>query len=94
MTAATWWQDPIAAAALRAIATRNGGSPLVWSQEFQQQLSGSAGLHPSGFAMAEHKGRVPEFCRAGAKSGNPQPDHGARSDSRRIQRNGGTNPRS
>lgn len=34
---------------LRAIATRHGGSPLVWSQAFQQQLPASAGLHPSGF---------------------------------------------
>jgi hypothetical protein len=44
------------AATLRAIATRNGGSPLVWSQEFQQQLSGSSGLHPSGFAWLNTKG--------------------------------------
>jgi hypothetical protein len=42
--------------ALRAIATRNGGSPLVWSQSFQQQLSGSTGLHPSGFAWLNTKG--------------------------------------
>ena len=44
------------AAVLRAIATRNGGSPLIWSQEFQQKLAGSAGLHPSGFAWLNTKG--------------------------------------
>ena len=48
--------------ALRAIATRNGGSPLVWSQEFQQQLSGSAGLHPSGFAWLNTKGAFQGFA--------------------------------
>jgi len=43
-------------AAMRALATRNGGSALVWSQAFQQQLSSSAGLHPSGFAWLNTKG--------------------------------------
>ncbi len=42
--------------AARAIATRSGGSPLVWSPAFQQQLSPSAGLHPSGFAWLNTKG--------------------------------------
>jgi len=37
------------ATALRAIATREDGFPLVWSASFQQQLPASAGLHPSGF---------------------------------------------
>jgi hypothetical protein len=50
------------AAVLRAIATRNGGSPLVWSQEFQQQLSGQAGLHPSGFAWLNTKGAFQSYA--------------------------------
>ena len=33
----------------RAIATRGGGFPLIWSAAFQQQLPAAAGLHPSGF---------------------------------------------
>jgi hypothetical protein len=44
------------AAAERAIATRNGGTPLVWSPEFLGQLPSSAGLHPSGFAWLNTKG--------------------------------------
>jgi len=40
----------------RAIATRNGGSPLVWSPTFQQQLPSSTGLHPSGFVWLNTKG--------------------------------------
>jgi ferric-dicitrate binding protein FerR (iron transport regulator) len=44
------------AIAERAIATRNGGSPLVWSPDFLSQLPSSAGLHPSGFAWLNTKG--------------------------------------
>jgi hypothetical protein len=44
------------AAAERAIATRNGGSQLVWSPEFLGQLPSSAGLHPSAFAWLNTKG--------------------------------------
>ncbi len=43
-------------AALRAIAARNGGSALIWSHTFRQQLPSSAGLHPSGFAWLNTKG--------------------------------------
>jgi hypothetical protein len=43
-------------AAVRAIATRNGGLPLVFSSAFLQQLPSSAGLHPSGFAWLNTKG--------------------------------------
>ena len=50
------------AAVLRAIATRNGGSPLVWSREFRQQMSGSAGLHPSGFAWLNTKGAFQSYA--------------------------------
>jgi hypothetical protein len=50
------------AAALRAIATRNGGSPLIWSQAFQQQLAGQDGLHPSGFAWLNTKGVFQSFA--------------------------------
>ena len=44
------------AAVARALSTRNGGSSLVWSSAFQQQLPSSAGLHPSGFAWLNTKG--------------------------------------
>ena len=44
------------AVAERAIATRNGGSPLVWSPDFLAQLPSSAGLHPSGFAWLNTRG--------------------------------------
>jgi hypothetical protein len=49
------------ASAERAIATRNGGSPLVWSQEFQGQLPSSAGIHPSAFAWVNTKGALGIF---------------------------------
>jgi ferric-dicitrate binding protein FerR (iron transport regulator) len=49
------------ATAERAIATRNGGSPLVWSLEFQGQLPASAGLHPSAFAWLNTKGALEMF---------------------------------
>ncbi len=42
----------------RAIATRNGGFPLVWSPEFLGQLPSSAGLHPSAFAWLNAKGAL------------------------------------
>ena len=44
------------AIAERAIATRIGGSQLVWSPAFVQQLPSSAGLHPSAFAWLNTKG--------------------------------------
>ncbi len=63
MLSATWTYDRgylLAAsdrgAAMRAIATRNGGSPLVWSAAFQRQLPSSAGLHPAAFAWLNTKG--------------------------------------
>jgi hypothetical protein len=43
-------------AAARAIATRNGGSSLVWSAALRQQLPSSAGLHPSAFVWLNTKG--------------------------------------
>ena len=46
------------AVAERAIATRNGGFPLVWSPEFLGQLPWSAGLHPSAFAWLNAKGAL------------------------------------
>jgi hypothetical protein len=46
------------ATAERAIATRNGGSPLVWSPEFLGQLPASAGMHPSAFAWLNTKGAL------------------------------------
>ncbi len=50
------------AAAMRAIATRNGGLPLVVSSAFLQQLPSSAGLHPSGFAWLNTKGAFQGFA--------------------------------
>jgi ferric-dicitrate binding protein FerR (iron transport regulator) len=44
------------ASAERAIATRNGGSQLVWSPEFLGQIPSSAGIHPSAFAWLNTKG--------------------------------------
>jgi hypothetical protein len=49
------------ASAERAIATRNAGSPLVWSREFQGQLPSSAGIHPSAFAWVNTKGALGIF---------------------------------
>jgi FecR-like protein len=46
------------AVAERAIATRNGGSLLVWSPDFLGQLPSSAGLHPSAFAWLNTKGAL------------------------------------
>jgi ferric-dicitrate binding protein FerR (iron transport regulator) len=41
-----------------AIATRNGGSALVWSPAFQAQLPASAGIHPSAFGWLNTKGAL------------------------------------
>jgi hypothetical protein len=46
------------ASAERAIATRNDGTPLVWSPAFLGQLPSSAGLHPSAFAWLNTKGAL------------------------------------
>jgi hypothetical protein len=46
------------ALAERAIATRGGGSPLVWSPEFLGQLPSSAGIHPSAFGWVNTKGAL------------------------------------
>jgi hypothetical protein len=56
------------ATAERAIATRYGGSALVWSPAFQGQLPASAGLHPSAFAWLNTKGALGIFS---TMSGNP-----------------------
>jgi hypothetical protein len=49
------------ATAERAIATRNGGSALVWSQEFRSQLPASNGIHPSAFVWLNTKGALGAF---------------------------------
>jgi hypothetical protein len=49
------------ASAERAIATRNGGSPLVWSSPFLGQLPSSAGLHPSAFGWLNTRGALGAF---------------------------------
>lgn len=46
------------ASAERAIATRNGGSQLVWSSEFLGQIPASAGMHPSAFVWLNAKGAL------------------------------------
>ena len=46
------------ATAERSIATRNGGSPLVWSPQFLGQLPTSAGLHPAAFGWLNAKGAL------------------------------------
>jgi FecR protein/Putative zinc-finger len=46
------------ATAERAIATRNGGSALVWSSAFQGQLPASAGIHPAAFVWLNTKGAL------------------------------------
>ena len=45
----------------RAIATGNGGSPLVWSPAFLAQLPSSAGMHPSAFAWLNTNGALGIF---------------------------------
>jgi hypothetical protein len=42
----------------RALATRNGGSSLVWSPEFLRQLPSTAGLHPSAFVWVNAQGAL------------------------------------
>jgi hypothetical protein len=49
------------ATAERAIATRNGGSALIWSAAFQGQLPASAGIHPAAFAWLNTKGALGLF---------------------------------
>jgi hypothetical protein len=49
------------ATAERAIATRNGGSALIWSPAFQRQLPASSGIHPSAFAWLNTKGALGIF---------------------------------
>lgn len=46
------------ATAERAIATRNGGSPLVWAHEFRSQLPASSGVHPSAFVWLNTQGAL------------------------------------
>jgi hypothetical protein len=49
------------ASAERAIATRYGGSALIWSAPFQSQLPASASLHPSAFGWLNTKGALGIF---------------------------------
>jgi hypothetical protein len=42
----------------RAIATRSGGSQLVWSPEFLGQVPASAGMHPAAFVWLNAKGAL------------------------------------
>jgi hypothetical protein len=49
-------------AVLRAIATKNGGSALIWSAAFQQQYPAAAGMHPSAFVWLNTKGALEGFA--------------------------------
>jgi FecR protein len=49
------------ATAERTIATRNGGSPLVWSRTFLDHLPASAGIHPSAFLWLNTRGALGTF---------------------------------
>jgi len=49
------------ATAERTIANRSAGSPLVWSQEFRNQLPASAGLHPAAFVWLNTRGALEAF---------------------------------
>ncbi len=57
------------ASAERAIATRNGGSQLVWSPGFLGQLPSSAGLHPPAFAWLNAKGALGMLSTLTSKPG-------------------------
>lgn len=46
------------ALAARAIATREGGFPLIWTAAFRTQLPATVGLHPSGFAWLNTRGAL------------------------------------
>lgn len=46
------------ALAARAIATREGGFPLIWSASFRRLLPPSTPLHPSGFAWLNTRGAL------------------------------------
>lgn len=46
------------AMAMKAIATRNGGVPLVRTAQFRERIPGSVDLHPSGFAWANLRGAL------------------------------------
>ncbi len=50
------------ATAQRAIATRDGGSPLLWSAPFREQLPASSGLHPSAFLWINTRGMLGDLA--------------------------------
>ena len=76
----------------RAIATRNGGSQLVWSPEFLGQLPSSAGLHPSAFAWLNAKGALGILSALAPSPALRRARRRARSDSRGVRWNAGTDP--
>ncbi len=68
--AATWTYDrgylvagSDRALAARALATRSGGFPLIWSAAFRTRLPASVGLHPSGFAWVNTGGALENLAR-------------------------------
>ena len=81
------------ATAERAIATRSGGSPLVWSPAFLGQIPSSAGLHPSAFVWLNTKGALGIVLDAGDEPGPDGAAGRARPGSRGLRRSGGTDPR-
>ena len=80
------------AVAERAIATRNGGSQLVWSPDFLGQLPSSAGLHPSGFAWLNTKGAFATLAPLAPSPAFAELMAEARFDSGGIRWIGGTDP--
>ena len=76
----------------RAIATRNGGSALVWSPAFQAQLPASAGIHPAAFAWLNTKGALGMSLGAVSEPGRERTAGRARSGARGLRRKAGTDP--
>ena len=81
------------AVAERAIATRNGGFPLVWSPEFLGQLPWSDRPSPVRLRLAEREGSTRNPVDADPERGAGRARGRARSDSRRLRWNAGTDPR-
>ena len=72
------------ASAERAIATRNGGSQLVWSPAFLGRLPSTAGIHPAAFAWLNTKGALGIFSVLVSESGADQAAGRARPGARGL----------
>ena len=76
----------------RAIATRTGGTSLVWSPEFLGQLPSSAGLHPSAFGWLNAKGALGILSTRDDEPEDRRARIRARSGSRHIRCVAGKDP--